>query len=216
MRPIKEYLSLGADADQAFARDIKADGLVGDDLRAAFAEFRNARDVESTRLRIQKFLKDRGPSTRVQLFKGLNIRRGKHRIGSNVADSAFQELINEGAIEMKQGSSGPKGGRRGFVFSIRRKRTPEEIEEIYQRTKREFEAERALMPNAILQEVAEDPRSQELVATPKISLDKPTDVCEDDQVAEFRKTELADEPKSVSEPKAQKIRRSALLEGLSS
>lgn len=198
MRPIKEYLSLGADADQAFARDVNAAGLKGDELRTAFAEFRQAIRTQEVRHLIEKFLKARGPCTRVQLARGINIRKGSGRVAAPIAAAALQDLVDEGVIEMKQGSSGPKGGRRGFVFSIRRKRTPEEIEEIYQRTKRKFEAEQAL------------------ASTPKISLDKPTDVCEDDQVAEFRKNELADEPKPVSEPKAQKIRRSALLEGLSS
>jgi hypothetical protein len=239
MRPMKEYLALGSGADMAFGKDYLL--LPNREQKdAAAAAFKHAKMLHFTCARIEKFMKVRGECSHTTLFETLNARR----VGRTNFSNAVRELIDQGLLYVRQGDSGRKGGRKALILAWHTY-VPD-----------------AVMPAAILEEVAASPSSQQLVASPKtvtlketidvaqsrpdiqpilpvgaqepaidivnevmkdifskpicamkISLDKDPAACEDAQVAEFRRTELK-EP--ASEPKPQKIRRSALLEGLSS
>lgn len=167
------------------------------------AQFKLAVGIWRSRPRIENFIKDRGQCSKIQLIRGLNIRKG--RLAAAAANAVINELIEEHLIEIKPGSSGPKGGRKGVMLVWREKKPPlteAQIQEILARVRPDVEG-----PISDLE--------LETAPTPKISLDKDSDLCEDSQVAEFRKAELK-APTEPTKPTVPKNNRSALLEGLSS
>lgn len=251
MKPLKEY----GDDYKTLMADLNAATSVPAERRAIIQEFNRLRLVARTRSRIEKFLKDRGEAHRTELFKGLNIKR----VGAQIAEAALNELYIEQKVYPKQGPVHTKGGRRGVLLVWN------------------TEPATATIPQAIIDEVEEDPKSQELVPQPSllpsVSMirkatpnDTPIDLSkksttlqevidyarstpslepivsidaepaltiandvikellkpspghrwktEEEQVAEFRKNELPNEPAPEEKPK--KSKRSALLEGLSS
>ena len=228
MRPIKEYRSL---PNEVYLREL---GELPKEERAYHKALRREDNkILAIRSRIEKFIQDRGQCAKIDLIRGLNVRKG--RLEPAVAATALGEMLNEGVIKTEVGSSSAKGGRRGVIITwigtqvAKPVMTEERYQEIIRRCPPPTAEEMtAVMPNAILEELAADPRSEQLTNIPgngqssidrakevpaKISLDNKSTPCEDAQVAEFRNT-LKHEPAPAVE--AQKTRRSALLEGLGS
>lgn len=186
-------------------------------------QFKLAYEAYRVGRRIERFLRAKGHTTRTEMYRKLRL----DRVGMGPVEAALNKLYIDGKVYPASGTPG-KGRTAVVLYWSGGNPTPEVsidvledlnpsaqvVVDLISAIEKPFEP--ATIPNAILEEVESNPASQELAPVSNISLDKPIDVCEDQQVAEFRKTELVNEPKPVSEPKAQKIRRSALLEGLSS